>query len=139
MTTAKKIDAKKRYHVRLRRYGPQDEFGLASMYFGGKLYKRAKVYTVDAPTRSRLKRTRKFEDILEEDLAEVRAATERGSSRGVSIGERARIKRRDAVQKRRPSAALADGPDYYESDDPSVTDPEDGEDLDDDGDESVAV
>lgn len=105
-------DAKEgaRVYLRLRRYGPRGEGGLARYHSRqyGRLYKRDGIYPVDDQEQARmLLSTGAFEQIPADRLELAKSVAK--TPRGVSLEERSRRQRR-ARARRRPTPLVEEAP-----------------------------
>lgn len=107
------MPAKKRQQpkviVRLARLGPRGEGGVARYYYRptGKMYTRDRIYKLEKNLANELLATGKFERIHPDDLE--RAIKEAKAPRGMSLNDRQRAKRREAMLKKRRQSVLVDG------------------------------
>lgn len=89
--------------LRLRRIGPGGEMGLNKFYWRGKVYTRSGLYAVSDPKVVRaMVRTGKFE-VIPPELVEI-AKEKRKEPRGMSLAQRARMKRRAAQKQQQVGA-----------------------------------
>ncbi len=103
--------------IRLARLGARGEGGLARYYYQptGKMYRREQLYALDKNLAEELLATGKFERIHPDDLA--RAKKEAKTGRGMTLADRQKAKRREAMLRKRRRPVLVDDAGAIESDD----------------------
>ena len=138
MPAKKKVQ--ERIIIRLARLGAQGEGGVARYYYQptGKMYRREQLYALDKNLADELLATGKFERIHQDDL--TRAKKEAKAGRGMTLADRQKIKRREAMLRKRRRPVLADDAGAIETDDGLLdTGAEGAEETEGDDEEALSV
>ncbi len=97
----------KKVILRLKRLGARGEGGLNSFYFEKKLYRRTGLYSVDRGRAQEMLATDKFEIIHPDQLAH--AKREARQARGLTVNDKARQRRREAMMRKRRQPVIVEG------------------------------